>query len=69
MKFKKKKSFSFWEIELNSLNKFGHVEQCESSSRSANTTDAEEKVSWCKIVLNASQKLFESVRNGAKCSG
>ena len=30
--------------------KFGHVEQCESRSRSVNDTGAEKKASQCKVV-------------------
>ena len=45
-------------MELNSLNKFGHVEQYESRSRKVNNTGAEEKLSWCKVVLNVFTKVL-----------
>ena len=59
---------SLLEMKLNSLSKFDHAEQCVNRSRSANDTGAEEKVSWCKVILNVFTEGLLSLKNGPKCS-
>ena len=66
MKFLFKKSFSLREMDSNSFDKFGHVEQSEYVGQGQEMT----------LVLRMrchnvrlSRKVFRSLKNGAKCSG